>query len=286
MSVSAPIAFDSLLGSSVITNSAEPPPLSEHPSAGRCIACDGSADGPWYSKKFDGRWMHFPNNECRPCELARIDRILAKNAKVRTSVSPSGAIVKSLLDRWDESTPHDFRSPLDRSRLSQTLPESISSVLSYAPSDQKVNGLILVGPSRSGKTRVLYALGRILVQRDISVVLIPMDQFAMWSRKHASEGASAEADWALHLASVDVLILDDLGKGRLTPAAEDALFAVIRERHAYRRPILISTQEDRNTLGPKFRDPASAVAIIERLLETSTSIQFGSCQPNLPNQTR
>jgi DNA replication protein DnaC len=190
--------------------------------------------------------------------------------------------LEAAIAAWDEQTPAEFREPLQIDRL-PTNPQIIQAALSWRPSQTPTHSLLLAGPSRSGKTRILYALARSLVANNISVTLIPMDRFALWARLHSSEGSKSEADWITHLATVNVLILDDLGKGRLTPTAEDALFASIRERHAHRRPTLISTQENRSTLASKFHDQASAVAIIERILETSTQLRFGN-KPTQANQ--
>jgi DNA replication protein DnaC len=71
------------------------------------------------------------------------------------------------------------------------------------------------------------------------------------------------------LKNVALLGLDDLGKSRLTEAAEDALFDLVDHRYAHGKPVLVTTQHTGDKLATRFANVANGQAFARRLRDTS-----------------
>jgi DNA replication protein DnaC len=67
------------------------------------------------------------------------------------------------------------------------------------------------------------------------------------------------------LINCSVLVLDDLGKERLTARMETDLFAVIDERTSGMRTTIITTNYTGETLLDRFTNKETGVAIIRRM---------------------
>ena len=75
-----------------ITDSAIPPPLSQHLSLGRCINCQAQIPEPWMTTQFDGQWTHVSQTECASCEDRRIT---AARAREKAALEAKLAAIKS-----------------------------------------------------------------------------------------------------------------------------------------------------------------------------------------------
>jgi DNA replication protein DnaC len=62
-----------------------------------------------------------------------------------------------------------------------------------------------------------------------------------------------------------LLVLDDLGKERLTSRMESDLFSIIDERTSNSRPTIITTNYNGNGLSDRFSNTETGVAIVRRL---------------------
>jgi DNA replication protein DnaC len=67
------------------------------------------------------------------------------------------------------------------------------------------------------------------------------------------------------LTSCSLLVIDDLGKERLTQRMETDLFSIIDERTSNKRPTIITTNYNGSGLSDRFNNGETGTAIIRRL---------------------
>ncbi|MHC1767393.1 MAG: ATP-binding protein [Verrucomicrobiia bacterium] len=151
-------------------------------------------------------------------------------------------------DHWADLCPIEFRlrsengghTDLDRLRVEQPLLEEIMQ-WSFGP-----RGLLLHGPTGSCKTRIAWRLLRREFEQGRKVHALKAASVGMESHRHALEGDLEK--WFSRLVEPDVLLIDDLGKGRFTDSAEAHIFNVVDQRTEQGRPLIITTNETRSSL--------------------------------------
>lgn len=125
-------------------------------------------------------------------------------------------------------------------------------------------GLVLYGATGRGKTRLAYMLVRRLVLDGRSVSAFDPLSFA--HRVGETFGEYQGERFIREQQRVDVLMLDDLGKAKLTERAEAELFGLVEHRIANLKPLIVTT----NFVGDKLSDKLSedrATPLVRRLRE-------------------
>lgn len=150
------------------------------------------------------------------------------------------------------------------------LPPAAEVLALEYPRDGK--GVLLYGPTRTGKTRTAYILARKwFIQHDWTMVAYNGGSFA---RAVADEYGSGNAS-GFHalLNSLPILLLDDIFKTRMTPAVQDALYSAVEDRMAAMKPTIL-------TMNSGTEDVEAAMAsdlarpMIERLRESCRPFEF------------
>ncbi len=135
-------------------------------------------------------------------------------------------------------------------------------------------GLILIGDTGLGKTRVAWELlRRVLIKDKKEIHFKWFDAVAFGhdiSRHYRDEDAE---EWLEKVANVDLVFFDDLGKLKLTERAETELFGVIERRCANELPIIATTNDTGDSLAARMTDNRGP-AMIRRLREFCQIIQF------------
>lgn len=72
------------------------------------------------------------------------------------------------------------------------------------------------------------------------------------------------------LSNCYLLVIDDLGKERLTARMESDLFAIIDERSSNKRPTIITTNYNGNGLSERFSNGETGTALVRRLKDYFT----------------
>lgn len=132
-------------------------------------------------------------------------------------------------------------------------------------------GLLLVGPSRVGKTRSAWEL----VKRACSAghTTMAFDGLSWFiGVSGALSNLETADDWFDSVCSVDLLFLDDIFRGRMTEAQDVGLWGTIERRMAAGKPCVVTTNATGQTLVD--RCGAQIVPIIERLRECCNVVTF------------
>lgn len=116
----------------------------------------------------------------------------------------------------------------------------------------KGKGLLVTGPVGVGKTYLLAALTRELAERGLSVRFTDFFQLLFDLRAGFSEGKS-DSTLLGPLSEVDVLVIDELGKGRNRDYDKMVLDQLISTRYAQMKTVITSTNYRLDDLTPSVR---------------------------------
>jgi hypothetical protein len=168
---------------------------------------------------------------------------------------------------WEDICPPSMRAT-DPHKLPR--PHLLQKVLSwtYGP-----KGLLLHGPTGTGKSRCAWRL--LEREHNAGRRIAVVDSFSLSTElpaKFTVSCAAAEA-WLARLVNVDLLLLDDVFKARLTDRAEESVFSVIDRRMNHGRPIIATTNDTGASLADRLT-PDRAEPLLRRLREACTAISF------------
>lgn len=123
--------------------------------------------------------------------------------------------------------------------------------------------ILMMGQSGLGKTYLMHAMAKVLLQRGFSVMLISAYRFLDTARKAYFSGSTAEMD---ALIDADVLMIDDMGS---EPLMENITivqwFNLINERQLAGKGTIISTNLMEDELRRRYTE-----RIASRLLNTTS----------------
>ncbi|MCK4625054.1 MAG: ATP-binding protein [Phycisphaerae bacterium] len=136
-------------------------------------------------------------------------------------------------------------------------------------------GLMLIGATGKGKTRCLYELLRRLFLDDgFEVIVFNCVDFGHECvRQFMSSDPDGVTDWLTRLATVDILVLDDLGKAKFTERVESELYGLIEARTANMLPILATSNFTGDAFAAKLTEDRG-MAMIRRLREFCKVVIF------------
>jgi hypothetical protein len=138
-------------------------------------------------------------------------------------------------------------------------------------------GIAAHGETRRCKSRCLWLLIQRLIMEGRSVAAMTGGQLGRSCAEALSEGGAAPRDWFDHLATIDVLFIDDLDKAKFTDRVLAELFDIIETRVAHELPILITTNATGDTLTDKMKTEGAGFAaepLIARIREFCDPISF------------
>lgn len=199
--------------------------------------------------------------------LGYLDRCLACASK--------DALADAEANGWDLTKVYHHSCPkvFMRTDLSKLSPKT-TSVANWEPNKDKT-GLLLHGPTGTGKSRMAWwivnrmwtdhVLGR--VKRDKPFGIVTHTMRSLGDAITSSYGDNGMGHDALMkgLVGCGLLMLDDLGKERMTPRVAADLFAIIDERASHERPTIITTNFNGQGLAARFDDAEMGAAVVRRL---------------------
>lgn len=152
-----------------------------------------------------------------------------------------------------------------------TFSPMISKALDWKPSENKC-GLILHGETGTCKSRTAWLLFNKMWLGNYPkpAMFLQMRKFERIienSFENREHGNSIDS-----LIKLPLLVLDDLGKERLTARMETDLFSIIDERTSNLMPTIITTNYTGNTLYDRFNNKETGTAFVRRLRDYFDSI--------------
>jgi DNA replication protein DnaC len=150
------------------------------------------------------------------------------------------------------------------------------------------HGLMFLGPPGTGKTHLVVAIARDLIQTKRAKVMFYEQRDLLKSLQGTfdSQGGQRESDIFGPVQNAEVLILDDLGAGRTTAWARDVLHDIIAYRYNEQKPLILTSNlpvgddaPSRRTSGKPIEAPLSLKdrlgdALISRLYEMCKIVQL------------
>lgn len=186
-----------------------------------------------------------------------------------------GAVPVTLTPWWDEFCPDVYREMITENKYPDTIDRpAMMEVSKWTQST--TTGLYILGPGGTGKTLSLWGKARQLERTGTKPVMLSAIEFA---RKLALAARDMEkAEW---LMQCGVLIIDDLGKEKLSATVASSIWEVIDERNNRRRPTLISSRFTGDQFVARFSDAIMGEDIRGRISDCSTVVKFTGTQSAL-----
>lgn len=176
---------------------------------------------------------------------------------------------KAQLETWQGICPEEFRKTLDTSKRGYNQAR-YGMVMAWQFGEI---GLRLIGPSGKCKTRFCYQLLGRELRAGRTVAGIMHGEFRSKISALAFSSSQHAFDFTQTLIKVDLLLIDDLGKGRATPAAEEAFYALVDGRNRKCRPTLYTMNTDLETFlgtcSEEYRQP-----LLRRIEDRTKLIEF------------
>jgi DNA replication protein DnaC len=214
----------------------------------------------------DRKWRFDTCPECEAkwrAERAEQDRLEAERKRIEIE------------GKWGETCPKEYRTTREGgntviARLEREQPQ-LQALLRW----QGPRGLILRGETGACKTRCLWRLMRRLWVEKRGFEVLTAGQFDRQCRD--AGGNFTLTEWFDGLANVEVLCIDDLGKGAWSDGTEANWFDLVDERGRNERPIIITTNDTGSSLESRMK-PERAAALVRRLRDYCDVMIFEKCK--------
>lgn len=171
---------------------------------------------------------------------------------------------------WTKPTHHPMMPPLFRSTDENRLHPRMKDALSWKPSTEK-SGMLLHGTTGIGKSRAAWEwVNRIWLKGVDKGHMLPFLYLTMSDLEEKLQQSWSEkkhAEVLKELASTQLLVLDDLGKEKLTSRMAADLFAIIDKRSTTSKATIITTNFNGSGLIDRFapQDKETGIALVRRL---------------------
>ncbi|AET66370.1 DNA replication protein [Desulfosporosinus orientis DSM 765] len=163
--------------------------------------------------------------------------------------------------------------------------KAFEAVKRYADNFRKYKdqgiGFILSGPYGSGKTHLAAALAIDLINKEVTVVIGTLISLLGKIRETYSEIWTQENELEIleTYSTVDLLIIDDLGKERASEWSLEKLFSIVNTRYENNLPIIVTTNYSMDTLIDKLttnKNSDVGESIVSRLHEMCRGIYLNA----------
>jgi DNA replication protein DnaC len=145
----------------------------------------------------------------------------------------------SIPPRYKNKTLDTFKADVDARRLAL---RQVRRFVQEFEASCECPGLFLYGAPGTGKTHLAIGALRDLVEAGHSGLFYNMVTLMDHFRKQAMGTLAQEDEERLeHLAEVDVLVIDDLGAGRLTDFIQERMYALIDKRYSNNQCVIVTS---------------------------------------------
>jgi len=178
------------------------------------------------------------------------------------------------LERWGlQSSWKSLCPPGYRNTISEQLP-NVAKFEEVQKWQYGPMGLLVVGPTRRGKTRSVWKLlERLHVdERRKIIAYTPMDlKLAVMS---AWQDVEAAEDFLFDVHNADVLFFDDLDTVKFTEAVEETIYEAFEFRPTHEKPVIATVNRTGRELAARMNANGRGAKIVERMRESCQVINF------------
>ena len=195
----------------------------------------------------------------------------ADMARQKTQPRPAAP---SAEERWTSLCPREYRTlaeggVTDAARLVAECRE-FYRVLAWRHGER---GLMLRGATGTRKTRTLWRLLRRLFDEGRALEVMTAGELG---RSYAdAAGQYQSSAWFERMTTVDVLCVDDLGKGAWSEAVRAVFFDVVDKRTRTGKPLVVTTNDDGEQIAGKMREFNLGDPLVRRLREFCEVVCMG-----------
>ena len=187
-----------------------------------------------------------------------------RKQKIESILGKSG-IKKRYLSRTIDS----FSVTAENKRSFEVATDYIKNFREYFTQGK---GLYLEGPCGTGKTHLAIAIALAIINTGVPVICkTSIDMLGDIKRCYERNSEVTEEDVLEAYKTVDLLIIDDLGKEQVTEWSVPVLYSILNERYEALLPTIITTNYNTSALAEKLSakgDTETAAAIISRFVES------------------
>lgn len=197
---------------------------------------------------------------CDDCCQKRIDAVAEEDSRKR---------VEARRDDFWSKVPTLYQNT-DIGRLNPVLAQKVLS-WNFCPI-----GIGIRGASGSQKTRAAVALLYRLRMKGFSIQFLKATDISRYSVEQFSNDRETQSEAMSVIRSaktIQVLLIDDLGKGRMAPAAEELLYDILDKRSERELPVIWTANATAKQLHSMMTEDRGD-AIMRRLVEFTTVISI------------
>jgi len=126
-------------------------------------------------------------------------------------------------------------------------------------------GLLLWGPSGTGKTYLSACIANALIEKEVSVRMISLSDIMYRNYNEIN-------DYIEEVCRAELLIIDDFGIERNTSYSLETTYRVINKRYLTHKPLIVSTNLSPDAM--KYNDNPERQRIYDRIFEMTVPIPF------------
>lgn len=146
------------------------------------------------------------------------------------------------------------------------------------------NGLIIMGKSGVGKTHLAASIANKLIENDKIVLMGRLTTLLDMIKETFKDNMKSENELIELYSNADMIIIDDLGKEKISNWALEKLYTIIENRNENKLPIIITTKFDKQGLIERFsqsKDEQLVDAIISKLYQMCYGVTLKSMKKEL-----
>lgn len=187
-----------------------------------------------------------------------------RKQKIESILGKSG-IKKRYLSRTIDS----FSVTAENKRSFEVATDYIKNFREYFTQGK---GIYMEGPCGTGKTHLAIAIALAIINTGVPVICkTSIDILGDIKRCYERNSEVTEEEVLEAYKTVDLLIIDDLGKEQVTEWSVPVLYSILNERYEALLPTIITTNYNTSALAEKLSakgDTETAAAIISRFVES------------------
>jgi len=234
----------------------------DHPAwsdeAGQCRVCRAAIDSSPVTHGDEPFQLTVRATICDDCEPIVREHYYGAKAAMDVTQTPG----------FDTQCPQRTREIIEDGALPACVDhDAFNRVTRWRPSDGK--GMAILGPQGSGKTLALWSLFRELEREQYSPKILTAVQLSRILGEAARD--IREVSW---LYNCRVLMIDDMGKERLSPSVAALLWEVLDRRYGSGRPVVLTTRFSGPEMIQRFGELHLGEDIRRRLNELCVGVRF------------